>query len=219
MAIPKADRCRSRHSFRISDWLCQRITGVVHGTAGTGSSVVRFESADGPPRRQSQFRLRLAGLETWLGEPRGYCGVLCRLVGPHRIECEADIYGHFEFSYCFDHDQAGDVIKIQAAGYQQRGSRDFMKIAGQWLHNDSPYDLFDCKGASDSITLTVYESPIELTFPRSGTPVDPQSGVLRIRRNPSCRSSSTDRTAPDSACAVRTRPEATSFDTFPARKS
>ena len=80
--------------------------------------------------------------------------------------------------------KAGDVVEIRAAAYQQRGSRDFMKIAGQWLHNDSPYELPDRKGASDSITLTVYESPIELTIPRSGTPLDPQSGVLRIRRNP-----------------------------------
>ena len=126
-------------------------------------------------------------LQDWnhrLVNPVGIAEYCVAFVGGYRIECEADVFGHFEFSHSFDHYKAGDVVEIQASAYHQRGSRDFMKIAGQWLHNDSPYELPDRKGVSDSITLTVYESPIELTIPRSGSPLDPQSGLLRIRRNP-----------------------------------
>lgn len=125
-------------------------------------------------------------LQDWkhrLVNPVGVADYCVAFVGEHRIECDADVYGHFEFSHSFDHFKAGDVVEIQAAAYQQRGSRDFMKIAGLWQHNDSPYELSDRKGPADSITLTVYESPIELTIPRSSTPLDPESGVLRIRRN------------------------------------
>lgn len=59
-----------------------------------------------------------------------------------------------------------------------------MKIAGQWMRNDSPFELSDRKGASDSITLTVYESPIELAVATAGTPLDPDTAVLRIRKSP-----------------------------------
>ncbi|MCH7925072.1 MAG: hypothetical protein IIC51_06020 [Planctomycetes bacterium] len=129
-----------------------------------------------------QFDFVLQDWKRRLVSPRGVADYCVAYVGAERIECEADVYGHFSFSHIFDRYRPGDVVAVRAAAFQQRGSRDYMKIAGQWMHNDSPYELSDRKGASDSITLTVYESPIELAVGTAGTPLDPGTAVLRIRK-------------------------------------
>ena len=131
-----------------------------------------------------QFDFVLQDWKRRLVSPRGFADYCVAYVGAERIECGADVHGHFSFSHIFDRYRPGDVVAIRAAAFQQRGSRDYMKIAGQWMHNDSPYELPDRKGVSDSITLTVYESPIELAVATTGTPLDPDTAVLWIRKSP-----------------------------------
>ncbi len=131
-----------------------------------------------------QFDFVLQDWKRRLVSPRGVADYCVAYVGAVRIECYADVRSHFSFSHIFDRYRPGDVVTVRAVASQQRGSRDYMKIAGQWMHNDSPYELPDRKGVSDSITLTVYESPIELAVATTGTPLDPDTAVLRIRKSP-----------------------------------
>jgi hypothetical protein len=103
-------------------------------------------------------------------------------IGDERIETEPDAKGHFRFSYTLDSLRAGEKIKLTATAYQQRGSRDHMKIRGQWLTADSPYAEPDRKIAGDSIQLTIYQAKVEMKIVRPADDLDPESGVLRLQR-------------------------------------
>jgi hypothetical protein len=108
-----------------------------------------------------------------------YCAVF---IGPERVEVEPDLAGHCRFTYRFDEVQAGDTVFVRATAFRQRGRRDFMKVRGRWLGNESPLDTPDQAVGHDTITLTVYERPIELRIAHPPDVLDPDSGVLRIRR-------------------------------------
>ena len=104
-------------------------------------------------------------------------------LGEERLEAESDLHGHFPFSYKFDHVKPGDRVTVRAIAYRQQRARDFMKVAGQWTRSESPYEIADEKVASDSIELEVYQAPILLSVPQPALPLDPSTGVLRIRRS------------------------------------
>lgn len=124
-------------------------------------------------------------LVDWRGgfvSPFGLAEYVVAFAGTERIEAEFNEKGHISFSYPFDSMNAGDVIKVKVTAFSQRGSRDWMRIGDEWLQNDSPYDSADRRVARDSITLKVYEAPIELAVERPPDGFDLQTAVLKIAR-------------------------------------
>ena len=103
-------------------------------------------------------------------------------IGSERTEAEPDERGHFRFSYALDRARPGEKVPVTATAYQQRGSRDHMKVRGQWLTADSPYAEPDRKVAGDSIQLTIYQTKVEMKIVRPADDLDPESGVLRLQR-------------------------------------
>ena len=86
------------------------------------------------------------------------------------------------FSHTFSDVQPGDKIEVGATAYVQQAGRDYMRIRGQWMHSDSPYEEPDRRIVGDAIVFTVYEVPIELRLVRPPDDLDLDSGVLKIRR-------------------------------------
>ena len=124
-------------------------------------------------------------LQNWRGQrvqPLGLADYCVGIVGDERIEAEPNMYGQFRFAHTFADVHPGQKIKVKATAYSQRGGQDYMKIRGQWIHSDSPYDETDRKFVGDSIILEVYEAPIELTLVCPPDDLNPETGVLRIRR-------------------------------------
>ncbi len=115
-------------------------------------------------------------------QPLGLADYCVALIGDERIEAEPDISGHFRFVYTFSGVHPGDKVKVKATAYSQRGRRDYMKIRGQWIQSDSPYEEPDRKFVGDAIVLQVYEAPIDLTLVCPPDELAPETGVLRIRR-------------------------------------
>jgi len=114
--------------------------------------------------------------------PTGLADYCVTMIGSERAEAEPDERGHFRFSYAFDRTRPGEKVPVTATAYQQRGSRDHMKIRGQWLTADSPYAEPDRKIAGDSIQLTIYQTKVEMKIVRPADDLDPESGVLRLQR-------------------------------------
>jgi len=102
-------------------------------------------------------------------------------IGGERVETEPDAKGHFRFSYPLDRLRAGDKLKVTATAFQQRDSRDFMKIGGRWLTADSPYAQPDRKVAGDAVQLTIYQTTVDMKIARPADDLDPESGVLRFQ--------------------------------------
>ena len=124
-------------------------------------------------------------LQDWrhrLVNPMGFADYCVAVIDGERIETDYDPYGHFRFSHRFSDVEPGQEVKVEATAYQQRGGRDHMKIRGQWMRSDSPYEETDRRVAGDTITLKVYKSSIDLTVARPPDDLDPDSAVLRIRR-------------------------------------
>src|SRR3972149_89691 len=101
--------------------------------------------------------------------------------GGERVEAEPDAKGHFRFSYPLDRVRAGEKLKVTATAFQQRDSRDFMKIGGRWLKADSPYAQPDRKVAGDAVQLTIYQTIVDMKIARPADDLDPESGVLRFQ--------------------------------------
>jgi hypothetical protein len=114
--------------------------------------------------------------------PTGLADYCVAMIGSERAEAEPDERGHFRFSYALDRARPGEKVPVTATAYQQRGSRDHMKIRGQWLTADSPYAEPDRKIAGDSIQLTIYQTKVEMKIVRPADDLDPESGVLRLQR-------------------------------------
>jgi len=128
------------------------------------------------------FDFVLQGAKGQFVPPTDVADYCVAMIGSLRLESEPDQFGHFTFRHRFDGVQPGRTIDIRAAAYQQRGSRDFMKVGGQWLEADSPYSVADRKVAEDSIRITFYQSQVDLRIVRPPDDLDPETGVLRIRR-------------------------------------
>ncbi|MFQ5590812.1 MAG: hypothetical protein ACE5HE_06605 [Phycisphaerae bacterium] len=129
-----------------------------------------------------EFQLVLVDALGRFVPPLGLADYCVATVGGERTETTPDVRGCFRFTLPFDRYAPGQRVRVTASAYLQRGGRDFMKIRGEWLESDSPYETRDKKVATDSITLTVYEAPIELIMPRPADELDPETGVMRIRR-------------------------------------
>ena len=130
-----------------------------------------------------RFDFVLHDLSRRLVNPLGLADYCVTKIRGERIETEPDLTGHFQFNHTFNDIQAGREFEVRTNAYRRRGGRDFMKVRGQWLQSEAPFDRPDKKVAGDSIRFTVYETPIELTIARPESDLDLDSGVLRIRRS------------------------------------
>jgi len=117
-----------------------------------------------------------------LKDPSSLADYCAATIGNERVEAEPDVDGRFRFSFAFAGLFPGDGIKMNAAAYRQRGSRDFMKVRDRWLESDSPYDRPDKKVAADSITFSVYQAVVDFAMEGPPENLDPDTGVLRFRR-------------------------------------
>lgn len=123
-------------------------------------------------------------LTDWLGRfvaPTGLADYCVAMIGGERMEGEPDVNGHFQFSYTLDRVGAGDKLKVTATAFQQRDSRDYMKVGARWLKADSPYAEPDRKVAADAVNLSIYQTTVDLKIPRPADDLDPESGVLRFQ--------------------------------------
>lgn len=114
--------------------------------------------------------------------PIGIADYCATIVQGERIEVDAQPSGHFQFSHKFDGLTPGERINIRVDAYRQRDDRDFMYIRDRWIHTPNSHNLDDKRVASASIRLTVYAAAIELSIVRPPDDLDPETGVLRIRR-------------------------------------
>ena len=122
-------------------------------------------------------------LTDWLGRfvaPPGLADYCVAMIGEERVEAEPDAKGHFQFSQTLDRVRPGEKLKVTATAFQQRDSRDSMKIGARWLKADSPYAQPDRKVAGDVVQLTIYQTTVDLKIARPADDLDPESGVLRI---------------------------------------
>ncbi len=115
--------------------------------------------------------------------PTGVADYCVAMIGKRRIESEPDEFGHFTFTDRFDDARAGDEVAVRAIAYEQQGSRDFIRVGGQWLEADSPYAVADRKVAEASVVLSFYQSKVDLGIARPADDLDPETGVLRIRHS------------------------------------
>ena len=113
--------------------------------------------------------------------PLGLADYCVTYLDGERVEIDSTPEGHFSFSHKFDGVQPGDRVVVEVTAFRQRGGRDFMRIQGIWMHNDSPYDKADKPFRRDAIRFEVYETPIELTLVRPADDLDLETGVLRLR--------------------------------------
>jgi len=122
-------------------------------------------------------------------DPSGVADYAAVFVHKDRIETEPDLYGHFTFTYSLDQAPPGATVEVRAVAYRQRESRDYMRVGDEWLRADSPYDLPDKEVAQDTVQLVTYESLVEFAIARPPVDLDPDSGVLHIRRSDGSTSS------------------------------
>ena len=130
-----------------------------------------------------QFDFVLQDASHRLVPPLGLVDYVAVDVQGRHIEAVADVNGHFTFTYQFDEVHPQQSIVVRVEGYRQKGSRDYMKVNGEWLHTASPFDRPDQPMYADTITLTVYRIPIELRLLSPRDDFDPSSGLLKIRRS------------------------------------
>lgn len=113
----------------------------------------------------------------------GHADYAMAVVGGEKAECEPGLKGRFTFRHQFDSVHAGQSVNVFATAFRQRGRRDYVKIRGEWVRGESLYDAPDQAVASDSIHFTAYEAPIQLTIVRPPDNLEPETGVLTIRRS------------------------------------
>src|SRR3989304_5586527 len=82
---------------------------------------------------------------------------------------------------CLGRAVAAGERKVTATAFQQRDSRDFMKVGGRWLKADSPYAEPDSRVAGDAVQLTIYQTTVDIIIARPADDLDPESGVLRFQ--------------------------------------
>jgi len=86
-------------------------------------------------------------------------------IGGEKLPVAVNADGVFRTEYTFDQVTPGLRIPVRATAYRLVGQRDGVKVAGQWIRRQSPYDEPDIFVATDAIELTSYRSRIELTLP------------------------------------------------------
>lgn len=125
-------------------------------------------------------------LTDWDGSllsPIGLADYCAAYVGGERIEVGFDPNGHFRFDFVFDAVAAGETIAVAAEAFRQVGGRDFINAQGEWFESQSPYEVADKQVAGDNLLLRFYRATIELPLARPADDLEPDTGVLRIRRS------------------------------------
>ena len=115
--------------------------------------------------------------------PLGLADYCVAFIGAERFEADPEPNGHFRFVYSFDRIQPGATIPVRADAYRRVGGRDYIRVQGQWLQSLSPYEIADKRIAGDTLILAAYQVEIELSLVRPPDDLEPDSGVLRIRRD------------------------------------
>jgi len=96
---------------------------------------------------------------------------------------DVDLEGAFVCEHDFVDITPETPIKVTAKAYRMVGTRDRMKIAGQWLRNESPDDEPDIFVASDSVRLIPYQVQIVVNVPDAWRNYDFETAVLSLHRS------------------------------------
>lgn len=113
-------------------------------------------------------------------DPYGFADYCMAQIGDDRVQCEPDLNGHFSFEHQLTDVQAGQQIEVTVTAYRQFGSRDFIQVGKKWLHGDSSIDEPDRKVCKSQVTLVVYQVRLEAQLTVGDSPLDPESGKLRL---------------------------------------
>ena len=100
-----------------------------------------------------------------------------------RIEVGPDIHSAFLFTHRLAGTKAGQVVTVEVAARQTRGSRDYMKIRGTWRRSISAAEEPDTLVAHDSIKLRIYQSRIDYRFSKPQVDLDWSTARLVITRS------------------------------------
>lgn len=125
-------------------------------------------------------------LQDWTGKfvrPTAIVDYCVAQIGDERLETEPDLLGRFRFQHTFEEMDEGDVMTVCATAYRQNGSRDFVRVRGEWLKGNSRYDSPDEKVTGDCVTLVAYRCNIELAIPKPDFSLDFHTGVLKLKRS------------------------------------
>jgi hypothetical protein len=102
--------------------------------------------------------------------------------GGDKEAIEPEPGGGFRTEYTFDEIVAGDLVKVQATAYRERGPRDGVKIGDSWVENLSPHNEPDERVAGASVTLACYQSEVKIELPSSADGYDFTTGKLTLYR-------------------------------------
>lgn len=103
-------------------------------------------------------------------------------IAGERYDVDLNADGSFTMEFPLDRAQPGDSMPITASAYRQYDGRDHMRIANQWMTNESPNNGADQWVASGGVTLEVYQSRIELLVPALPDGLDLGTAQLVLRR-------------------------------------
>ncbi|MFQ5491014.1 MAG: hypothetical protein ACE5GE_09860 [Phycisphaerae bacterium] len=159
-------------------------SGCIEGSLATSSGPSLWSA-----RKQQQvhvgetvrFDFILVGrFQKRLLDPYGLADYVMAQIGEHRVQCEPDLGGHFQFEHRFSGVRPGQQIEVTVTAYRQHGNRDFIQAGKHWLRGDSSVDEPDPKVCQARITLEFYQARLEATLPGGGSPLEPESGKLRL---------------------------------------
>ena len=97
-----------------------------------------------------------------------------------RIEVGPDINSAFLFTHRLAGVKPGQVVAVEVAAHQTRGSKDYMKIRGTWRRSVRAAEEPDELVARDSIKLRIYQSRIDYRFAKPQVDLDWSTARLVI---------------------------------------
>ncbi len=100
-----------------------------------------------------------------------------------RIETAPDISSAFLFEHALRGIKPGRSIAVEVKAFQIKGSKDYMKIRGEWHRSMSAVDEPDKMVAKASIKLRTYQSRIDYAFGKPQVDLDWAGARLVITRN------------------------------------
>ncbi len=113
--------------------------------------------------------------------PVGVADYVVTTVGQERIEADPDEYGRFRFEYTFSSFRPGDEVEIRSSAFKERSGRDFMKIGGDWMRAESPFNEPDTEAASDVLCFEVYQGVVRARINAGTCELEPDTGVLTVK--------------------------------------
>ncbi|HRX85565.1 MAG TPA: hypothetical protein P5572_11155 [Phycisphaerae bacterium] len=103
-------------------------------------------------------------------------------VNGERYDVDVSPNGAFETEITLTHAKPGSSIPIVATAFRENEGRDHMRIAGEWLTNESPRNTPDDRIASAAVTLEIYQSHVDLTVPPLPDGLDVGTARLVLHR-------------------------------------